>query len=105
MTPVVSDSRSDAFARTPDSNWQRAHAELERLAHSRARLDSEEDYWLLCASRARVHAELGYGSFSEYIERLFGYEPRWTKEKLACSCRDTSACSRESVLRWPRSSA
>jgi hypothetical protein len=82
MASDVSNSSTGFFPRTPDSDWRRAHTELERLARSRARLDSEEGYWLVRASRARVHAELGYGSFSEYIERLFGYEPRWTKEKL-----------------------
>jgi hypothetical protein len=37
---------------------------------------------LLCAARSRAHVELGYGSFAEYVERLFGYDARWTKEKL-----------------------
>jgi hypothetical protein len=75
-------STSNALDRMLDSNWQRAHAELERLARTRARLESEEGYWLLRALRSRAHVELGYGSFAEYIERLFGYPPRWTQEKL-----------------------
>jgi HAMP domain-containing protein len=29
-----------------------------------------------------VHAELGFGSFHEYAERLFGHSPRLTLEKL-----------------------
>jgi RuvA, C-terminal domain len=29
-----------------------------------------------------VHRQLGYGSFTEYIERLFGYAPRVTHDKL-----------------------
>jgi hypothetical protein len=29
-----------------------------------------------------VHAHLGHGSFAEYIERVFGYKPRTTQEKL-----------------------
>ncbi len=30
----------------------------------------------------QAHVHLGYGSFGEYIERLFGYKPRSTQEKL-----------------------
>ncbi|HEX4334474.1 MAG TPA: hypothetical protein VH062_01095, partial [Polyangiaceae bacterium] len=38
--------------------------------------------WLLAALRSVAHVHLGYGSFGEYIERLFGYKPRSTQEKL-----------------------
>jgi hypothetical protein len=34
------------------------------------------------AFRAAVHAHLGHGSFAEYVERVFGYKPRTTQEKL-----------------------
>jgi len=64
------------------SNWRAAHAALTRLARQRAGLDFEEGKWLLAAQRAGVHARLGYGSFFEYIERLFGYSPRLTHDKL-----------------------
>src|ERR1700710_895793 len=37
---------------------------------------------LLAAFRSGVHVRLGYGSFVEYIERLFGYAPRLTHDKL-----------------------
>jgi len=37
---------------------------------------------LLAALRSAAHAHLGYGSFSEYVERLFGYKPPSTQEKL-----------------------
>lgn len=40
---------------------------------------------ILPARAARVHERLGYGSFVEYIERLFGYAPRLTLEKLRVS--------------------
>ncbi|HMJ11257.1 MAG TPA: hypothetical protein VK524_07600 [Polyangiaceae bacterium] len=33
------------------------------------------------AASAQVHMHLGFGSFSEYAERLFG-KPRSTEEKL-----------------------
>jgi hypothetical protein len=64
------------------SGWQAAHEALTRLARARAGLDFEEGEKLLIAERARVHERLGYGSFVEYIERLFGYSPRLTLEKL-----------------------
>jgi HNH endonuclease len=64
------------------SAWQQAHQELVRLATSRARLDFEEGQRLRTALHAGAHLRLGYGSFVEYIERLFGYSPRLTYEKL-----------------------
>jgi hypothetical protein len=64
------------------AGWQAAHEALIRLARTRAGLDFEEGEKLRAAERARVHERLGYGSFVEYIERLFGYSPRLTLEKL-----------------------
>src|SRR3954454_7182046 len=63
-------------------SWRRAHDELVRLSAKRAGLDFEEGRWLLRAFRSGAHRELGYGSFHEYTERLFGYGPRLTQEKL-----------------------
>ena len=63
-------------------SWRSAHEELVRLSAKRAGLDFEECRWLLRAFRSGAHVELGYGSFYEYIERLFGYGPRLTQEKL-----------------------
>ena len=40
------------------------------------------DEALLQAHRAGAHLRLGYASFYEYTERLFGYGPRRTQEKL-----------------------
>jgi hypothetical protein len=64
------------------STWMRAHQALSRLARERAAADAEEGRWLLAALRSATHAHLGFGSFSEYIERSFGYKPRSTQEKL-----------------------
>jgi hypothetical protein len=64
------------------SEWQTAHDALTRLARKRAGLDFAEGQWLRAALRCHCHARLGYGSFAEYIERLFGYTPRLTQEKL-----------------------
>jgi hypothetical protein len=63
-------------------DWQRADQELRRLARSRAGLDFEEGRWLLAAWRGGVHVRLGYGSFREYIERLFGYSARLVQDRL-----------------------
>jgi hypothetical protein len=63
-------------------SWQVAHEALSRLARARAAADAEEGRWLLAAQRAAVHVHLGYASFAEYIERLFGYKPRSSQEKL-----------------------
>ncbi len=62
--------------------WERAHRALVGLAKTRAGLDVEEGKWLLAAARGHVDRRLGYGSFVEYVERLFGYGPRLTNEKL-----------------------
>ena len=37
---------------------------------------------MLAALRSAAHVHLGFGSFGEYVERLFGYKPRSTQEKL-----------------------
>jgi hypothetical protein len=63
-------------------DWKQAHAALSRLARERASLDAEEGRWLLRALRSAAHVHLGFGSFAEYIERLFGHRPRTTQEKL-----------------------
>lgn len=63
-------------------DWVRAHEALSRLARERAIADAEEGRWLLEALRSAAHVHLGFGSFGEYVERLFGYGRRCTQEKL-----------------------
>jgi hypothetical protein len=65
-----------------EHDWVRAHTALTRLARERAAADAEEGRWLLVAWRSGAHVHLGFGSFSEYVERLLGYSPRATREKL-----------------------
>lgn len=65
-----------------NADWKRAHEELVRLARERAGLDWEEGCWLLSALRSQAHRKIGCGTFEEYVERLFGYSPRFTKEKV-----------------------
>ncbi len=64
------------------AEWMLAHEALSRLAKARAQAEFEEGRWFLCALHAATHVRLGFGSFAEYIERLFGYSPRTTQEKL-----------------------
>jgi hypothetical protein len=64
------------------SDWVKAHEALLRIAKQRAELDWDEGAWLLQALRTEAHRHLGFGSFSEYVERLFGDNPRQTEEKL-----------------------
>ncbi len=64
------------------NDWRQAHAELLRIAGEHLALDRDEGRWLLAARRARVHVELGYATFAEYIERVLGYGPRTTEDKL-----------------------
>ncbi len=65
-----------------DGEWRGVHEALVELARSRPGLDFDEGRWLLAARRAGVHQRLGAGSFAEYVERLFGYAPRLTHDKL-----------------------
>jgi HNH endonuclease/RuvA, C-terminal domain len=75
-----SESKTDTVGKA--ASWQQAHEALVRLAKARAGLDFDEGERLLEALRARAHERLGFGSFVEYVERLFGYAPRLTHDKL-----------------------
>jgi hypothetical protein len=85
--------------------WQAVHEALVQLAKSRAALDLEEGPWLCAAKQADVHAQLGFGSFVEYIERLFGYEPRLTLEKVRvaralASLPECAEALRDGAVTW-----
>jgi len=79
-----------ARLRDDKCEWLRAHAALSRLARERAAADAEEGRWLLRALRSAAHVHLGFGSFTEYVERLFGYKRRTTLEKLRVAERSRS---------------
>jgi 5-methylcytosine-specific restriction endonuclease McrA len=64
------------------AEWKRVHEQLSRLARTKGAYDAEEAHWLVEGKRARVHEPLGYGTYFEYLERLFGYTPRLAAEKL-----------------------
>lgn len=65
-----------------DDGWRVAHERLVRFAKRRSGLDWREGRLLREALALRAHERLGYGSFIEYVERLFGYGPHTIKEKL-----------------------
>jgi hypothetical protein len=63
-------------------DWKRPHQELLRLSKSKGEYDAEEARWLLLAFRARVHEQLGFATFFEYLGRTLGYPPRLARERL-----------------------
>ncbi|MFZ5893681.1 MAG: HNH endonuclease [Myxococcota bacterium] len=64
------------------SGWESVHDRVVSFAKRRAGLEWEEGRLLCEALRAGVHRRLGFASFYEYVERLFGYNGRLVKEKL-----------------------
>jgi hypothetical protein len=87
------------------SPWLLAHEKLTRLAKQRAAADSEEGRCLLDAWRTAAHAHMGYASFGEYVERIFGYSRRNTQEKLrvaeALEHLPAAACAlEEGTVSW-----
>jgi hypothetical protein len=73
----------EATAHVDDgSSWREAHRQLQRIARRRKTLDVEEARWLLIARSQRVHEQLGFGSFLEYMERILDYAPRTALERL-----------------------
>jgi hypothetical protein len=82
MTQRTTESDAVADVQMEIADWKRAHTELVRLAALRASLDWDEGRSLLSALRFGAHLKLGFGSFVEYVEWLFGYRPRFTQERL-----------------------
>ncbi len=54
-------------------DWQQIHHQGMSIAARKARLDHEELEWMLTAEGAGVHQQLGYSSFCQYVEAVFGY--------------------------------
>jgi hypothetical protein len=64
------------------ADWKEVHGALTRLARVKGAYDAEEAGWLLAGKRVRVHEPLGFASYLEYLERIFGYGPRLAMERL-----------------------
>jgi hypothetical protein len=69
---------------TPPSGatWRDVDRRMRRLAARRGADAVEEAALLLAAERAGVHVYLGMASFVEYVERVLGYRPRTTLDRL-----------------------
>jgi hypothetical protein len=66
----------------PEAEWSAVDAAIVQIGRTRAEQDFEEGRWLLAARRCAVHTRLGFATFSEYVERRLGHDPRTTAEKL-----------------------
>src|SRR5688500_16606299 len=91
--------------RTDACDWKRAHNELVRLARDHAQLEWDVGRWLLRALRAATPLRLGYASMAEYAHRLFGFDGRFTSEKLRVAetleeLPELSRAMREGELTW-----
>jgi hypothetical protein len=58
------------------------HERLGRLAKEKAVFEAELGRSLLLGEREAVHRHLGFATYAEYLERLFGFSPREVKERL-----------------------
>jgi hypothetical protein len=75
-------SLETSSSREEPLDWRRAHEELTRLAKTHAHLEWQEGRSFLAALKTGAHLQLGFATFAEYIERLFGYTARSTSERL-----------------------
>src|SRR5262245_27605061 len=63
-------------------SWKEADRQLRTIAAKRAGLDADEARWLMIAKRARVHEQLGFGSFREYVERVLQLQPHTAIDRI-----------------------
>lgn len=63
-------------------DWREIDRALRRIARSERRLEVEKGRWLLAARDAAVHVQLGFATFAEYVEHVFGCGPRDTRDRL-----------------------
>src|SRR5690606_34792358 len=65
-----------------EQDWRAIHQRLLQLSKQAAQIDWELGRQLLQAQRASCHGRLGFGSLLEYADRLLGYAPHTTTERL-----------------------
>jgi hypothetical protein len=97
--------RRDETEHSDACDWKRAHNELVRLARDHAQLEWDVGRWLLRARRAATALRLGYASMAEYAHRLFGFDGRFTSEKLRVAetleeLPELTRALREGELTW-----
>ena len=74
-----------ALLPAPDTTAVDAHRVLRDLGRERAKGDYVLGRWLLAGYRLEVHRLVGYASFREYAERVFGFTGRATEDRLRCA--------------------
>jgi hypothetical protein len=79
-------------------DWRVAHSRCQAVAARAAAVDREIGLALLDAERAAVYVFLGYGGIVEYGERLFGFAPKVTQERLRTARALESLPSLDSAL-------
>jgi hypothetical protein len=82
METVVDGVPWPRYADAKVENWQEIHDKLVGFAKRQAGHDFEEGQWLLRGMKAAVHVALAYGSYFEYVERIFGYAPRVAADRI-----------------------
>ena len=65
-----------------ERDWRTIHERLVQLSREAAQIDWEIGRQLLRAQRAGCHRRLGFGSLLEYADRLLGYAPHTTTDRL-----------------------
>jgi hypothetical protein len=81
------------------------HRRCLELAESRHLQDAAIGEALLQAYHARIDRHYGFGTFAEYGDRLFGFSPRMTRERLRVAealeeLPRTAAALRSGALHW-----
>src|SRR5204863_10095524 len=69
-------------ANVSNLRWEAIDTKIRELAARKGEIDAEIGRWLLEARQEKVHERHGWASVYEYAERMLGYEPRLTREKL-----------------------
>ncbi len=86
-----------------------AKSPLMGISHGTVGTGSGSSALLRAVFEAERICHLGYASFAEYVERLFGYKPRATEEKLRVaqaleSLPEMNRALRDGELTWSATS-
>ena len=63
--------------------WREVDRQLRTIAQRRAALDAEEARWLRKAEALQLWRELGMVSALDYLERVLGYAPRTSQQRMS----------------------
>jgi 5-methylcytosine-specific restriction endonuclease McrA len=88
-----------------DLDWRRAHRELSRIAKEIAIHDFEQALWIVAAKKSHLHEKVGFASLHEYLERTFGYRPRFAIDKIRVAealveLPEIAQALKDGVLTW-----